>query len=240
MGRRRRKNGKAAGLVAYLRVSTAEQADSGLGLEAQRRAVEQYASLYGLTIADVIVDDGYSAKDLERPGMRRVQELLDRGKVSGVIVAKLDRLTRSVRDVGELVERYFAEGRARLVSVGEQVDTTSASGRLVLNVLASVGQWEREAIGERTKAALKSKRERGERAGALPFGFELDPSDESGQRLRECKREQAAIREAVKLRGQGMTTTAIADALTERHAKAARGERFYQPFVWKLLRDRAA
>ncbi len=142
-----------------------------------------------------------------------------------------------MRDVGDLLERFFAEGRPRLVSVGEQVDASSASGRLVLNVLASVGQWEREAIGERTKAALRSKRERDQRTGSLPFGFELDPSDERGQRLRGSKREQAAIREAVKLRGQGMTTTAIADALTERHRAAARGERFYQPFVWKLLRD---
>jgi site-specific DNA recombinase len=240
MGRRRRNNGGATELVAYLRVSTTEQADSGLGLDAQRRSVEQYAALYKLAVSELIVDDGYSAKDLDRPGMRRVIELLDRGQVAGVIVAKLDRLTRSVRDVGHLVERYFAEGRGRLVSVGEQVDTSTASGRLVLNVLASVGQWEREAIGERTKAALKSKRERGQRAGAVPYGFELDPSDPGRQLLRECKRERAALAEAVQLRARGMTTTAIADVLTERHPQAARGQRFYQPFVWKLLRDRAA
>lgn len=226
-------------LVGYVRCSTAEQAASGLGLDAQRRAIAQYAELYGVEIGEVVVDDGRSAASLDRLGIRRVLELLDAGAVAGVIVARLDRLTRSVRDVGELVDRYFAKDR-RLVSVGEQLDTSTAAGRLVLNVLASVGQWEREAIAERTRAALRSKRERGERAGALPFGYELDPADATCQRLRPCKREQAAIRDAVKMRAQGMSQASIAEALTRRHPEAARGGKFHQPMVCKLPRTHAA
>lgn len=239
MAARKRRNSRPAvptpGVVAYLRVSTGEQADSGLGIEAQRRVIRQYAELYKVDVVDYVVDDGYSGKDLERPGIRRVLQLLEEGKAEGIVIAKLDRLTRSTRDAGDLVEQYFAEGRLRLVSVGEQIDTTTAAGRLVLNVLTSVAQWEREAIGERTKAALKSKRERGHRAGGVPYGFEVDPKDPAKQLLRKSKLEQAAIAAARAMRKKGMPTTKITAELNAQHPKAARGKQFYQPFVWKML-----
>lgn len=240
MGRRRQKAPEATSLVGYIRVSTDEQARSGLGLEAQRKAITQYAELYSLVIGETIVDDGFSAKDLKRPGMKRVLDLLDHGQVSGIVVAKLDRLTRSVRDVGHLVEVYFSRGDLRMISVGEQLDTSTAGGRLVLNVLASVGQWEREAIGERTRAALRAKKDRGQRAGTIPYGYELDPRDSSGQGLRPCKLEQEAVAEARRLKRSGKTGQEIADTLTRTHLKAARGVRFYQPFVWKMLQPNAS
>lgn len=236
--RKRRSSSNTAptpGVVAYLRVSTGEQADSGLGIEAQRRVIRQYAELYKVDVVDYVIDDGFSGKDLDRPGIRRVLQVLEEGKADGIVIAKLDRLTRSTRDAGDLVEKYFAEGRLRLVSVGEQIDTTTAAGRLVLNVLTSVAQWEREAIGERTKAALKSKRERGHRSGGIPYGFELDPKDPEKQRLRKSTAEQAAIAAARALHKKGVPTTKITTELNEKHPKAARGKRFYQPFVWKLV-----
>src|SRR5438445_6228472 len=132
--------------IAYLRVSTDKQADRGVSLDAQRAKLKAYAELYELDLVDVIVDAGHSAKSL-------------------------DRLTRSVVDSGTLVERYFAPGKAALLSVGEQIDTCSASGRLVLNVLASVSQWEREAIGERTATAMQHKASQGEYTGGpAPYG----------------------------------------------------------------------
>jgi DNA invertase Pin-like site-specific DNA recombinase len=77
-------------------------------------------------------------------------------------------------DLGKLVERYFGTGKWALLSVSEQIDTRSAAGRLVLNVLASVSQWEREAIGERTSAALKHKAAQGEYIGGdVPYGYRL-------------------------------------------------------------------
>src|SRR5216684_2636542 len=85
---------------------------------------------------------------LDRPGLQRALAMLKAGEGEALLGVKLDRLTRSVVDLGTLVERYFVPGKAALLSVGEQIDTRSAAGRLVLNVLASVSQWEREAIGE--------------------------------------------------------------------------------------------
>ena len=218
----------SAPLVGYLRVSTDGQAESGLGLEAQRHQLEQYAALYGLELGEVVVDAGYSARSLERPGIRRVLELLESGQGGGVIVSKLDRLTRSVRDMGSLVERYFADGRLRLVSVGEQVDTSTAAGRLVLNVLTSVAEWERETIGERTRAALAAKRRRGEHVGGVPIGFERDPDRPGHLRPRadpDDSREGVMRREVLLMRERGHTIRAIADELTRRGLPAPRGSR---------------
>src|SRR4051812_40067194 len=137
-------------VIAYLRVSTASQADEGVSLDAQRSKLEAYARAVDLTIVEVVVDAGVSAKTLDRAGLKRALALLDTGAASGLLVAKLDRLTRSVRDLGDLVDRYFSH-RFALLSVADAIDTRSAGGRLVLNVLASVSQWEREAIAERTR-----------------------------------------------------------------------------------------
>ena len=95
--------------------------------------------LYDLDLVDLVVESG-SAKSLDREGLQNVLGRLQSGEANGIIVTKLDRLTRSVADLGKLVETYFQEHA--LLSVSEQIDTRSAAGRLVLNVLASVSQWE--------------------------------------------------------------------------------------------------
>ena len=97
-------------------------------------------------LVDVIVDAGESAKSLNRPGMARLMSLVDAGAVDTVIIAKMDRLTRSVKDLAELLERFTRRG-VSLVSVAESLDTRTAAGRMVLNIMVSVSQWEREAIG---------------------------------------------------------------------------------------------
>ena len=98
--------------IGYLRVSTEEQANSGLGLEAQEKRVRQYAELYELELVDVIVDAGASGKTLERAGLARALEVLDRGDAGALLVAKLDRLTRSVLDLGVLLGVRIGVGPA--------------------------------------------------------------------------------------------------------------------------------
>jgi DNA invertase Pin-like site-specific DNA recombinase len=114
----------------------------------------------------VIEDAGLSAKTLDRPGLQTALAMLKTGQAAGLVIAKLDRLTRSVRDLGALIEGPFAAGKAALLSVSEQIDTRTAGGRLVLNILGSVSQWEREVIGERTAAALQHKKTRA--SGSAP------------------------------------------------------------------------
>lgn len=161
-------------VVGYVRVSTDEQSRDGVSLEAQAERVRAYCGLYRLHLVCVISDAGESAKKLDRPGLDRALAMLAAGEVAGLVVAKLDRLTRSVKDLGTLVEAHFDGKKAsQLFSVTEQIDTRSSGGRLVLNVLMSVAQWEREAIVERTQQALDHKRARGERIGTVPYGWGL-------------------------------------------------------------------
>ncbi len=196
--------------IAYLRVSTDKQADRGVSLEAQRSKVTAYAELYDLDLVDVIVDAGVSAKTLARPGLDRALSMLRAGKADALLVVKLDRLTRSVRDLGDLVSGPFAPGRAALLSVGEQIDTRSAAGRLVLNVLASVSQWEREAIGERTSAAMQHKAACGEYTGGeAPYGYAI--GDDGN--LVAIEPEQKVIALARDLRAAGLSLRAVAREL---------------------------
>jgi hypothetical protein len=104
--------------------------------------VAAYAELYDLELVEVVVDAGASAKTLDRPGLVRALGMLRRGgEAEALLVVKLDRLTRSVRDLGELVERHFAPGKAALLSVGEQIDTRGAAGRLVLNIREDASKY---------------------------------------------------------------------------------------------------
>lgn len=162
-------------VVAYVRVSTEQQASEGNSLAAQQEKLRLYAELHGLKLVATEVDAGMSASTLDRPGLQRALERLEVSECEALVVVKLDRLTRSVRDLCTLVDTYFADGRTRLMSVGDAVDTGSASGRLVLNVLMSVSQWEREAIGERTAAVMQHLKATGKFTGGFPpFGFYVD------------------------------------------------------------------
>lgn len=217
--------------IAYCRVSTQSQADRGVSLEAQRAKVEAYSALYDLDVVEVIVDAGVSAKTLDRPGLTKALGLLRSGKADALLVVKLDRLTRSVRDLGELVERYFAPGKAALLSVGEQIDTRSAAGRLVLNVLASVSQWEREAIGERTAAAMAHKAACGEYTGGeAPFGYAVAEG-----KLVEIDHEQAIVGEARRLRAMGRSLRAVAAELDRAGLRARNGKAFAAAQVARMV-----
>lgn len=222
--------------VAYLRVSTDKQADRGVSLDAQRAKVDAYAKLYDLDLVTVIVDRGESAKSLKRPGLQRALGMLKAGLADALLVVKLDRLTRSVRDLGELVERYFASGKSALLSVSEQIDTRSAAGRLVLNVLASVGQWEREAIGERTAVAMELKASRGEfTGGAAPFGFRLA---RDGVHLEPIAAEQRALSKARELRAAGHSLRAVAAELGRLGFRSRTGRVFAAVQVARMLEGR--
>jgi DNA invertase Pin-like site-specific DNA recombinase len=167
-------------VVGYIRVSTEEQAKGGVSLEAQEKKIRAYCELYDLELTEIFVDAGASGKSLKkRPELAAALSYLEKdwGWASGLVVAKLDRLTRSVRDLDTLISTYFGERskhESSLFSVADQVDTRSASGRLILNVLMSVAQWERETISERTKDALAHKRSKGERISRrIPYGYQL-------------------------------------------------------------------
>jgi len=139
--------------LGYVRVSTAEQASSGAGLAAQRKAIRDECERRGWKLVDVIADEGYSGGSLKRPGVQGALERLDAGEADALIVAKLDRLSRSLLDFAGTVARAESKGWA-VLSLDYDLDMTKPTGKLMAHMLASFAEFERERIGERIKEAL--------------------------------------------------------------------------------------
>jgi len=156
-------------MVGYIRVSTDEQADSGLGLASQRAAVAAEAERRGWALL-AVHEDALSGKNLDRPGLAAALAAVESGAAAGIVVAKLDRLSRSLKDFAELMARAQARGW-NLVALDLGVDLSTPAGEFMAGVMASAAQWERRIIGQRTKDALAVKRSQGVRLGrpnALP------------------------------------------------------------------------
>ena len=217
--------------VGYVRVSSEDQARSGLSLEAQESKVRAMATVKGVELADVVIDAAESGKSLDRPGMRRVMEMMKRREVAGVIVAKLDRLSRRVADFGELLELIEGCG-AVLVSAVETVDTSTAAGRMCLNVSMSFAQFEREVICERTKDALQAKLKRGEACGNVQYGFERA---EDGKAIR-YEPEQRILAVIRLRRAAGMSFGKIAAWLNDRGEVTRSGSQWRAQYVDSVLR----
>lgn len=198
-------------MVLYTRVSTEEQAASGLGLEAQRAQLELAAQYQSWQVIEFVVDEGQSGKDLVRPGLRHALELLRDGKADGIAVAKLDRLSRSVVDFGLLLEWLETVG-VSLVALDLNVDTSTPSGRMLTSVLMAVAEWERHTIAQRTKDGLAALRAKGKPTG----------------RPAVADRPELFSRIAL-MRARGMTLQAIADQLNAEHVPTIRGGTTWRP-----------
>jgi DNA invertase Pin-like site-specific DNA recombinase len=203
-------------VVGYCRVSTSEQASEGVSLEMQAKKIEAYCLVKDWQLSEVITDAGESAKSLDRPGMQRLVKMVEAGEISTVIVHKLDRLTRSVADLDRLVKLFEKKGVA-LVSLQESLDATTATGRLMMNLLASVSQWEREVIGERTKDVMQHLRRTGQVYS------------------RPCLTKGAVISRMQQLRAEGMAYRGIAAQLAADGHQTARGGQWDESTVRKFL-----
>ena len=211
--------GETKRVLAYVRVSTEEQRGSGAGLAAQRAAILAECERRGWHLVDVIEDAGYSAKDLKRPGVQIALEALKSGKADALVVAKLDRLSRSMLDFTALMATAQKQGWA-LVALDCAVDTTTPAGEAMANVLATFAQFERRLISQRTKDALAAKRAQGVRLGrprTLP---------------------EDVVRRIVREREQGRKLVSIADDLTEDGiATAQGGAKWYPSTVAAVLKS---
>lgn len=152
-------------VIGYLRVSTREQVESGLGLDAQRRTIAAEAERRGWEL-DWYADEGRSARDLNRPGLTAALRALRRHEAEALVVAKLDRLSRSVPDFAGLLADA-ARQRWAVVALDLGVDTTTPTGELVAGVMMQFAQWERRIIGQRTADAMAEARARGARFGRV-------------------------------------------------------------------------
>jgi DNA invertase Pin-like site-specific DNA recombinase len=220
--------------ISYIRVSTEDPASNGVSLDAQEARIAACCTAMGWDASEVVRDAGESAKSLRRPGIATILRDVRVGSVERIIVAKLDRLTRSIRDLSDLIE-LCAKHDVALVSVGETLDTSSAAGRMVVNMLGVVGQWEREAIAERTSTALSHKRRCGLVYGPTPFGYRRD-----GGTLTPDPIEHQGLLEAMCMDRAGASFLEIGRFLTELGVKPHRGKAWHASSVRAMLRSRIA
>lgn len=220
---------EAAGVVGYLRVSTTEQADKGVSLDAQRTRLRAYCAAHGLALLRVEEDAGVSArKTSNRPALQRALKALAKGDASGLVAVKLDRLSRTTRDVLDLVARAEKEGWA-LHSIDERLDTGSPQGRFCVTVLGALAQLEREQAGERTRVALAELRRQGRRiSGRPPFGFRFEKG-----RVVEVEEEQRVLARMRRLAGKGAGSYRIASVL---NAEGIANPRTGAPWFWGTVR----
>jgi DNA invertase Pin-like site-specific DNA recombinase len=197
-------------IIGYVRVSTGAQGDSGLGLEAQRTAITDEARRRGWELVEIVEDVASGASMRRRPKLARALRRIEDGEAEALIAAKLDRVSRSVADFASLLERAHKRGW-KLVVLDLGIDTTTPAGEMLASIMASVAQWERRMIGQRTKEALAVKRANGTRLGRPP----VVPSD--------------VVEWIVRHRQRGLTYRRIAEVLNEHEVPTGHGGREWRP-----------
>lgn len=222
--------------VAYVRVSTEEQANEGVSLEAQEVKVRAYCALRGLELVELVIDAGVSAgKGLNtREGGARVLDLVKGRKVEAVVAMKLDRLFRDASDCLSVTAAWDkASVSLHLVDMGGQaVDTSSAMGRFFLTIMAGAAEMERNQIRERTRMAMAHKRSKHELVGAVPYGLRVA---DDGVTLVEVAAEQCVIVEARALRSAGLSLRAVAAELDRKSLHARNGGAFAAEQVRRMV-----
>jgi len=224
--------------LIYVRVSTVEQADHGVSLEAQRAQARGYAAYKGLNVIEVISEQGVSGSVAlaQRPGGARLMELVQSEHINTVIAVKLDRLFRDAADCLMVTKQWDEVGtNLHLIDMGGQaVDTSSSIGRFFLTVMAGVAEMERGLMIERTRAALGQLQAQGKRTGSIPYGYMLGEDDKT---LIPNLIEQKVIGAALRLRKKGMSCYAIAKHLdTKRGMRSRTGKRFQVVQIQRMLR----
>lgn len=221
----------------YMRVSTEEQAQGGLGLGAQRQRCEAMATAKGWEVGEIYADEGISGTrgPAQRPALARLLADCEAGQYCAVIILSLDRLGRSVLLLLDLVEQ-LGKYRVDLVSCKETLDTSTPTGKFIFTTLAAMAQLERDLTAERTAAALDERaRTTGDRGGRVPLGYMRT----DGEIEVDTKR-VGTVRLIFKLRDDGLTLRQIAEVLNRREVAPPRGGReWYAASVRDVLQNEA-
>jgi DNA invertase Pin-like site-specific DNA recombinase len=215
-------------VIGYARISDAEQSTDGLSLDTQAEAIRTACAQRGWELLDVIEDDGYTGRNDNRPGLQRALGMLSKRKdhrPNAIVVARLDRLTRSMKDLSVLIER--AEKRWGIVALDLDFNTTTANGELVAHIIGAVARWESRMNSERTSAGMRAVHAK-RRASGEPFGFQTTVAPATVQRI-------------LKARGQGDTFNAIARKLERAGTPTpGGGARWYPSTVERIFKRAVA
>lgn len=218
--------------AVYIRVSTEDQAREGFSISAQRERLLAYIHSQNWVLTDMYVDEGISAKDLHRPELGRLLADVAQKNMDVVLVYRLDRLTRSVLDLYQLLQEFEIHG-VHFKSSTEVYDTTTAIGRLFITLVAALAQWERENLAERVKMGMgQMVRERKRPGGPAPYGYEL----RNGQ-LQLQPEEADIVRQMFEHYVNGKPPQQIADEANKQGSRGKNGACWSSSAVLRLLKN---
>lgn len=224
--------------VLYIRVSTLDQAEHGVSLDAQEQRLRAYATAQGLSVLAVLREEAISGTVplSDRPEGRELVELVTGGKAHHVVALKLDRLFRSAVDALQTTAEWDRKGVSlHLVDMGGQsLNTGSAMGRMMLTMMAGFAQFERDLTAERTKAALTHKRDAGAAYSPTPYGKVRE-----GDALRDDATEQSILARIRAMRSAGIALRRIADRLNGEGIASKQGRTWYASTVAYILKHAA-
>lgn len=216
--------------VIYLRVSTADQAEHGVSLDAQKERLTAYAIANGLEVAGILRESAISGTIplADRPEGEKLTQMVNSGQVRHVIALKLDRLFRSAVDALSTTAEWDKQGIAlHLVDMGGQsLNTGSAMGRMMLTMMAGFAQFERDLTAERTTSALAHKKANNQAYSPTPYGKNRD-----GERLTDNTQEQSIIQQMRELRENGSSFRGIAEHLNSNGIESKNGGQWYASTV---------
>lgn len=216
--------------IGYIRVSTDQQAKEGVSLDAQQSKIAAWAELNNYTLGEIFIDAGISGKTIKkRPGVQQALNAVGRG--DALVVYKLDRLSRSIRDTMDIADRLEKIG-ADLVSLSERIDTSGAAGRMIFRLLAVMAQFEREQTAERVTATMVHLRASGRKYSTVPFGY-LEGDQKT---LVPVDSELLVVEEVKMMRERGDSLHDIARELNGRGLAGKNGGKWFASTVRHLLK----
>lgn len=219
---------KTPRVVGYIRVSSASQVEDGTSLARQREQIETYCKLKGYQDVQFLEDEGISGyKTTPRKGYTKLIELCKKHQVDVVIVYDLSRLSRKVRETLAFMEDVIGKNNISFVSLNNDIDTTTPTGKAFLTLTATFNQLYRDEIAYKTAEALSHKRKKAEKTGGtVPYGYEVIEG-----KLYPVEREQEAIRTMQGLKAQGYSLRAIAAALEDAGYQTKTGKKSWKAQV---------
>jgi site-specific DNA recombinase len=209
-------------IYGYIRLNSHRPTPKSLGLREQARVIRQWSEDQGLEISKIFRDTESSSASLELPKLKKLISLIEEGRVSVLVIARLDRFTRTIRLHQQLL-KLFAEHNVRFISLAEGLDSKTKSGKKVLEAISIMALWDAKSIPDRTRDMIERKREIGERVGHAPFGYTYQK-----KRLTPLTKElsiAAIIREKREL--ENFSYHKIAKFLNSQRLRAKRGGRWY-------------
>ena len=220
--------GKAVAM--YARVSTEDQAVRGYSLAAQRKRLRAFCGSQGWTVAGEYVEDGYSGRDVRRPAYQRMMH--ERDAWESILVLKIDRIHRNARNFMAMMDDLRRWGKD-FVSATESLDTATATGRFVADMLQRIAQLESEQTGERVHMGMKQKAQEGGFNGmSAPFGYEVRRGG-----LVVNRREAPVVRQICTWRRQGQSLTQIAARLNTGRVRTKKGKAWTKRQVFRVVHN---